>query len=516
MTAEATTSAAAPSNHRRPCWPLLLLALAGPAWGQPAPGSVNAVPAAVAGTGFAALDAELPDPLPSQTLALFAALDVSGRRAISALLPWLPDGRAGAFFTTLAGAPDHEQTATIQLLSRLSKEQAMGTGILLQSFGDESWPDFFALAAALPGEAPFNPSTPGEGCLAIATTANAQDRCLAAAGAFRPPEMNPQGPGMTLAEAGTAPWQAQIFRSGADAANRLSPRGRARQRLRSPRDELPDHAVLHLCGGVFLGEGLVLTAAHCIGDWARYNGEFFEQRQVRLGTRDIDSGGQIWSIKAVVRHGDYAAATSGNDIALLLLDGPPAGEERETITPARLPKRPARVGTSVRLTGWGVTGVTEFGSAGRDVEGKLQSSSRYLRVGTIRVQRPADCNSNANFRSRRYRLVAGQICAGSPDGVDACKGDSGGPLVRLAATRSGFQPARPFEVVALVSYGPGCGLARTPGVYTDVHHFADWVAGARAQFQPGRIIDWVPGRCLHDNAKITCATAPDTRGTARP
>lgn len=251
----------------------------------------------MAGTGFAALDAELPDPLRSQTLALFAALDVSGRRAISALLPWLPDGRASAFFTTLAG--------------------------------------------------------------------------------------------------------------------------------------------------------------------------------------------------------------SGNDIALLLLDGPPAGEERETITPARLPKRPARVGTSVRLTGWGVTVVTEFGSAGRDVEGKLQSSSRYLRVGTIRVQRPADCNSNENFRNRRYRLVAGQICAGSPDGVDACKGDSGGPLVRLAATRSGFQPVRPFEAVALVSYGPGCGLARTPGVYTDVHHFADWVAGARAQFQPGRIIDWVPGRCLHDNAEIT-------------
>jgi len=478
------------------------------------PVPVSPTPATQAGPGFPALDAELPDPLPSQTVALFAALDDSGRKAISALLAWLPDGGAGAFFTTLAGAPADEQAATIRLLSRLTDEQAVATGIVLQAFGDESWPAFFTFAAALPGDAPFDPSSHGVGCLAIAT-ANAQERCLAAAEAFRPPELNPQGPGMTLAEAGTAPWQAQIFRTGADAANRLSPRGRARQRLRSPTEKLPDYTVLHLCGGVYLGEGLVLTAAHCIGDWARYNSEYFEQREVRLGTRDIESGGQIWAIKAVVRHGHYVSAATGNDIALLLLNGPPAGEAKETITSVRLPLRPARVGIAARLTGWGVTGVTQFGGADRDAEGNLQRSSRYLRVGTIKVQRQADCNGNDNFRSRNYRLVAGQICAGSPDGVDACKGDSGGPLVRLAATRSGLQPVRPFELVGLVSYGPGCGLARTPGVYTDVHHFADWVAGARAQFQPGRIIDWVPGRCRHDNAEIACTAAPETRSVMR-
>lgn len=83
------------------------------------------------------------------------------------------------------------------------------------------------------------------------------------------------------------------------------------------------------------------------------------------------------------------------------------------------------------------------------------------------------------------------------------------PLVRPAATRSGLQSLRLFELVGLVSYRPGCGLAKTPGLYTDAHHFAEWVIGARVQLQAGRIIDWVPGRRRHDSAEIACAAVPN-------
>jgi len=60
-----------------------------------------------------------------------------------------------------------------------------------------------------------------------------------------------------------------------------------------------------------------------------------------------------------------------------------------------------------------------------------------------------------------------KVCAGTENGKDACTGDGGSPLVCQA------QSGR-WTVVGLVAWGIGCG-SHVPGVYTNVHHYKQWI-----------------------------------------
>jgi secreted trypsin-like serine protease len=143
---------------------------------------------------------------------------------------------------------------------------------------------------------------------------------------------------------------------------------------------------------------------------------------------------------------------------------------------------PVPPGTTMQASGWGLTGATADTSNLRDRMGWLQRSVSWLRVGNLQAMPPAACEANANFRklaAGTFRMRPGQLCAGSDEGRDTCKGDSGGPLV----WNRGSVP----YLVGLVSFGPGCGQSGTPGVYTDVRHYAGWIARAKRASTPGRI-----------------------------
>ena len=130
------------------------------------------------------------------------------------------------------------------------------------------------------------------------------------------------------------------------------------------------------------------------------------------------------------------------------------------------------------LTGWGLTGVTYDTSDIRDVRGRLQRYSQTLQVGDLYLRDPSVCGNMGQLNDVRIR--PGQLCAGNDEGVDACRGDSGGPLVYRTGSRR--------EVVGLVSYGAGCGLADTAKIFADVGYYHDWIERARDSARGGRIV----------------------------
>ena len=72
-------------------------------------------------------------------------------------------------------------------------------------------------------------------------------------------------------------------------------------------------------------------------------------------------------------------------------------------------------------------------------------------------------------RKLPYGLDNNMICAKDKNftrGSDACQGDSGGPLLMITKTT--------FSVVGVTSFGKSCG-GSTPGVYTSVFSYLDWI-----------------------------------------
>lgn len=276
------------------------------------------------------------------------------------------------------------------------------------------------------------------------------------------------------AEPDEAHWQAQLALHGASTKAFHSASAREAQVKQFGR-ALYDWEINHICGAVYIGGRFLLTAAHCI-DSSR-DEVFFAGRRIRLGTQRIDANHNLLKVRTVFRHKAYNSQTHQNDIALIELQKTPSFPN---LAEARLPQS-GRAGLGngapLLLTGWGYQRATESAGTIRALDGEYQERAivRLLK-GTLTLLPDSECNNNRNFRIKKYRLRPGQFCAGSQSGVDSCRGDSGGPLVER----------RTATLVGLVSFGPGCGLAKTPGVYVDVGYFADWIARAKAAAGRGR------------------------------
>ncbi|RLU24011.1 hypothetical protein DMN91_004220 [Ooceraea biroi] len=94
---------------------------------------------------------------------------------------------------------------------------------------------------------------------------------------------------------------------------------------------------------------------------------------------------------------------------------------------------------------------------GRHIPGSNEGSGTYLRHVRIPLISPDKCLM-PNVHEKK------QLCAGLPEGGrDACQGDSGGPLLC-----NGMQ-------VGIVSWGEGCARPNSPGVYSRVDYYLQWL-----------------------------------------
>ncbi len=218
------------------------------------------------------------------------------------------------------------------------------------------------------------------------------------------------------------------------------------------------------CGGTIVGKQWVLTAGHCA------DGIVAGDYRVMEGIDDVKAKGRELHVDRVYLHESYhkgAAGAPRDDIALLHLSAP-AGAPAQMLIPNALVDTAARGGVMAEVAGFGVT-TPQTGVAGEPGA----TSNHLLSVAIPIVARPA-C---AGILTAALELSAdtadfvdeANICAGDPAvaGHQACFGDSGGPLVADIGGRR--------AQIGVVSWGAGCGVKGTVGVYASVGHFEDWI-----------------------------------------
>jgi serine protease immune response integrator len=115
------------------------------------------------------------------------------------------------------------------------------------------------------------------------------------------------------------------------------------------------------------------------------------------------------------------------------------------------------VETKFLISGWGNQ---EFGGS---------SSNELLKAEVDRVDQETCSAKYATDEQIPQGILKSQLCAGDKAGkADSCQGDSGGPLqIKLTNNL--------YYVVGITSFGKGCASKTTPGVYTRVSHFLDWI-----------------------------------------
>ena len=229
-------------------------------------------------------------------------------------------------------------------------------------------------------------------------------------------------------------------------------------------------AAAQQCSGTFIGAEWVLTAAHCIEGVPK-------PLQVRFGGT-LASSGTIRSVDRYLIHPGYKRGSFTNDIGILHISEPVAGQKGRAVTVKLAPADDKKLldenGESLLLYGWG-----------RDEKGATDGKLRWASQRDISKKGAAVLGRGFDAETM---IAAGRYEASKRVYSGACRGDSGGPLVT-----SGSVPVQ----VGIVSFGAVNCSTRMPTVYTRVSFYISWINAAKKALQnrssesnnEGKIVD---------------------------
>nr|XP_054750651.1 venom serine protease Bi-VSP-like [Lytechinus pictus] len=201
----------------------------------------------------------------------------------------------------------------------------------------------------------------------------------------------------------------------------------------------------HQCAASIISRDLAITAAHCVG--------VFDYINVGVISKSTSSPYQHISSVDIISHPDFIRGSRGDDIAVLrLLD--PIPEFNDYVRPICLATVENEINNykTCYVAGWGAL---EEGGPSPDI---LQDAI----VGLITDE---DCASSYDSFSSESMICAGYLAGG----VDTCQGDSGGPLMCEGTDGR-------WHLVGITSFGDGCARPGSPGVYTRVSRYIDFIS----------------------------------------
>lgn len=236
------------------------------------------------------------------------------------------------------------------------------------------------------------------------------------------------------------------------------------------------------CGGALIDRSYVLTAAHCVSSLRTAP----EQIGVSIGTSDISRSSELTLLKVsgVIPYPEFDIVSMKNDLALLKL------EREADAASMRVASSPVSDERAI-IAGWGSTNSRRVVLPG------------VLQHAQVPIRTDAECTRGLGALYNPSTMRCAGVLSSSRrkvDGIDTCYGDSGGPL--MVREQSGA-----LTIVGVTSWGLGCALSTSYGVYTRIEKYSSWIASPQPippYFKGGVRLN---GKVRSGNT-VSCAHAP--------